>query len=282
MSSPPDKPGPSNPYARRTAWGRISQAPFRIGVAPRVAGSRVEPVNREPGAPAAAKAGRPPGAGEGILGSSPLLPRRPAGLPPAPEAVPPTAGSPAGVQAPAAPRPEPGPPLASEAESEPSAPAFAPVPQPSGTPTKPYEPNGALIVRRLAIAGIIGGSIALIVVAFLLLTRRGVEVAAGPSTTPAVDQPVPPIDSAPPPPGAGQAEAPTSSPAVTAPSRTPTRTVEPAAAPTTAPPVAPPPLVAPPPVLEIPPPPAPKPAPPPAARPAEDPDAPIVLRKEEE
>lgn len=297
MSSPPDKPGPSNPYARRTAWGRTSQAPFRIGVAPRVAGSRVEPVNREPGAPAAAKAGRPPGAGEGILGSSPLLPRRPAGLPQAPEAVPPTAGSPAGVQAPAAPRPEPGPPLASEAESEPSAPAFAPVPQPSGTPTKPYEPNGALIVRRLAIAGIVGGSIALVVVAFLLLTRRGVEVAdvppssaapaqvapaAGPSTTPAVDQPVPPIDSAPPPPGAGQAEASTPSPAVTAPSRTPTRTVEPAAAPTTAPPVAPPPLVAPPPVLEIPPPPAPKPAPPPAARPAEDPDAPIVLRKEEE
>ncbi|MDP1738284.1 MAG: hypothetical protein Q8L23_12710 [Caulobacter sp.] len=313
MSSPPDKPGPSNPYARRTVWGRTSQAPFRIGGAPRVSGLKTEPVNRAPGAPAAAapvvpKPVPPPGAGEGILGSSPLLPRRPAGLPPAPRAAPPPAGKPKAVQTRPAARSEPKPrrapeaaPVAAPPEAiiEPSAPSIPPPAQHAETLSKPYRPPGALIVRRLAIAGIVAGSIALIIVASLLLTRRDVEIldAPSPAAAPAqvvpgevlsapatADLPAPLTARATLPPVAGQPAAATPPPAVTAPSRAPPTAAAPAAAPVTTPPIVAPPVlvVPPPPVLEVPPPAAPKPAPPPAARPTDDPDAPIVLRKEEE
>lgn len=309
MSSPPDKPGPSNPYARRTVWGRTPQAPFRIGGAPRVSGLGTEPVNRAPGASAAAapvvpKSVPPPGAGEGILGSSPLLPRRPAGLPPPPKAAPPLASPPRDGQTRAEARSEPKPPRAPEAAPvapppeaiiEPSAPNVPPVAPHPETLSKPYSPPGALIVRRLAIAGIVAGGIALIIVAALLLTRRDVEITDAPapaqvapgevlSAPAAADLPAPPTDPATLPPVAGQPEPATPPPAVTAPSRAPPTAAAPTAAPVTTPPIAEPPplLVPPPPVLEVPPPPAPRPAPPPAARPTEDPDAPIVLRKGEE
>lgn len=287
--------GAPNPYARRTPWGRVQAAPFKLGVGPGSA-----PVSGEPAAPKPPPLRQPrggalPGPGEGILGGSPLMPARSTG--PASPLI-----QPAEAKATPVHTPKPVPKPTSAPAPAVVAPAASLARTPPAEPPPPIDASELIerlaaieaetrpTGRRLLIAGVAVGVIALIGVAALVLSQRdqpdegtpeaaAVAPAAAPESAPpatsvpdAAGLPAPPIYRAtlPPPVGA------TTSPSAAAP----------APAPATAPVVAEPVLAAPEPavipsVVEAP---APKPAPPPPAPPrqAVDPDAPFVLRKGED
>jgi hypothetical protein len=272
MPPPSGKDDPTNPYARPTVWGRLPQEPFRIGATPKTGAERPVALQRPPGA--------------GILGSSPLMPGRPAapreqGTPPPPEPGP--AEAPITVQA---------------------APVVAEPPPP---------PDAPEILSRLAAldlerpprrpfpvtATIIGVAVVVVIVGAVIMARRTAEVpdpvpavAASTTAVPSVAAPVaagdgaavpetapiyslPPPEALEPPPTTGGATPPSRAVATGAPEPSPTVTA-PVATPPVAAPVTPPPVATPPPVVRRPPP------APVSAQPPDDPDAPIVLRKGEE
>lgn len=292
MKPPTDNKGAPNPYARRTPWGRVQAAPFRLDGGPGAA-----PMSGEPPAPKAPPLRQPrggalPGPGEGILGGSPLMPAKVEG-PASPLVQPAEArATPVHTSKPVlTPRSAPGP-----AIILPATPAVPPADTPP--PLAPsdiierlaeIERPAALTGRRLLIGAVALGVITLIGVAAVVLSRRdagladatpeiavaapaaGADAASAVTTAPEIaGLPAPPIYRATLPPltGAGMttaqpASAPAPAPAAPAPAAGPV-----AAAPEPAP------L---PPAVEAP---APKPAPPPAPqRPAVDPDAPFVLRR---
>ncbi len=290
---PPRKTDPTNPFARRTPWGAAKPPPFRLGLGPaslggvkRASGS-APPPDPAPDAAPAEEAPRlappPPKMGSGILGSSPLIPKAPRKV--RPVATP--SGAPIRTAGPSAG------PVASRAADTPPAP-----PTDLGQLASRLQRPAAPVGRRLLIGAVALGVVALIAVAAVMLSERNARLeAATPLTTAvappdlapsaeeaaaaartaaepvAVDAPIDALPSAPiyraatpPAPSAGAASArpspATSAPAVIAPVPPPPAAVE---------------L---PPVVEAPPPP--RPAPPPVyVRPPVDPDAPIVLRRED-
>ena len=260
---PPSSKGPPNPYAGRSPWGRAEQAPFRIGVGPGSVGSAAAAASGAPTAPPAPPANRDPG----ILGESPLLPRKP--RPPILGAD--SAATVAPVEGPPADLNE----LLNRFDEEQARPRIS---------------------RRMIIAGVAVAVLALIAIAAVVMARREAqfEAVAPEATATAPEAQLRPSVPAPS----------VAAPTITTPSTAVAPFPEPFAplpsTPTyraTIPPPVTPALSAPAPVLAAPvlpppepvviepvavPPPVRRPAPPPAARPAEDPDAPLVLRKGED
>ena len=286
---PPRKTDPTNPFARRTPWGVAKPAPFKLGLGPASMGGVKAPGHTAPESEPAPQGPKlappPPKMGSGILGSSPLIPKA------ARQARP--AATPLGVPIrPSGPRSAPAR----------TAPSDAPPPDLDQLASRLREP-AAPVGRRLLIVGVALGVIALIAAAAVMLSERNAQLEAATPVTAAVTPPdlapsaaeataaaeaaartaaepaaeeagADPLPTAP----IYRAETPAgTTPAVVAP-RT---TAAPPAAQTVAAPVLPPPApVELPPVVEAPP--APRSAPPPAAvRPPVDPDAPIVLRRDE-
>ena len=293
MKPPSEKPGTPNPYARRTPWGRAQAAPFRLGVGPGAAPLSGKPVPtpiRQP------RGGDLPAPGEGILGSSPLMPTAMAGgasplIQPAgakatpvhnvrPVPKPFSTPTPAVVSSTPPVRTAPAPPAPPPPEPEAIVEALSRI-------QEPREPIG----RRLLIGGVALGVIALIAAAALMLSRRDEQIDAATSEatvgTPVTSPSGTPVQT---PQAASLPEVPAVAPIYRA-TPPPVATVAPSApaagaspapaAQLIAEPVLPPPAAVDlPPVVKTP---APRPVPPPPApRPTVDPDAPFVLRRGED